>query len=110
MKSFLLILALFFTTCALAKGATADFPVGKQVTFSVTIATGTPPFTYQWQKNGVPIPGATGATHVIAAIAASDAGTYTVVVTNKAGPATSDNGVLTITVNPGGATVSITSP
>lgn len=105
--AFLLALALLALPL---NAATGDQAIGGPVTFSVTVASGTLPFTYQWRKNGVAIVGATAATYNIPSVAASDVGTYTVVVTNKAGSTTSDNGVFTLTVTPGGATVQITTP
>ena len=89
--------------------ATADQAIGKSVSFSVT-NDGTSPFTYQWNKNGTAIVGATSATFTIAAVAATDAGSYTVRVTNKAGNVLSDTGTFTVTVNPTTATVSISTP
>jgi hypothetical protein len=50
-------------------------------TFTV-VASGTPEFTYQWMKNGVPIPGATGASYTDPSASMEDAGTYTVLVSN----------------------------
>ena len=61
---------------------------GQTATLSVTAA-GTPPFTYRWAKDGVAIPGATTATLTIANTRPSDAGSYTVTVTNAAGSVTS---------------------
>jgi len=112
MKKFLILVlaSLFILTSVRAEGSTADQSVGKPVTFSVVVAQGTLPFTYQWFKNGVAIVGATSSTYLILAVAASDAGTYTVQVSNKAGNTLSDNGVITITVNPSGATVQISAP
>jgi hypothetical protein len=52
--------------------------------FSVD-ATGTGPLTYEWRKNGTPIPGATSATLQITPVTTNDQGTYTVAVTNPAG-------------------------
>ncbi len=52
------------------------------VSFSV-VATGSPPPTYQWRRNGTDIPGATSATLTIPSVEVSlHAGTYTVVVSN----------------------------
>jgi len=65
------------------------------VTFSVTV-TGSAPFTYEWMKNGVPIPDANGATYTITATQASDAGEYSVTVSNAAGSVTSYVAVLTV--------------
>lgn len=61
---------------------------GERITLSVT-AGGSPAPTYQWQKNGVNLAGATSSTLVIAAAAPSDAGTYSVTVTNAAGSVSS---------------------
>jgi hypothetical protein len=52
--------------------------------------------TCQWQKNGVAIPGATSSSYAISNAQPSDAGSYTVVVTNSAGSVTSRAGVITI--------------
>ena len=78
--------------------------VGFTARFSVT-ATGTPAPTYQWQLNGTAIAGATGATLTVSPVKDSDAGTYTVVVTNAVGSVTSSPATLTVipaTVSPGG--------
>lgn len=81
--------------------------VGANVTFSV-VATGTAPLSYQWRKDGNPISGATSATLTLNSVSTSDAGTYTVVVSNTAGSATSNPA--TLTVNNPTITVSLTSP
>ena len=59
-------------------------------------ASGTVPLTYQWLKNGVAISGATSATHSIATVATTDAGSYTVTITNAAGSVTSSAATLTV--------------
>ena len=46
---------------------------GESASFATT-ASGTGPFTYQWQKDGADIPGATAASHAIASVAPADAG------------------------------------
>ena len=51
--------------------------------------------TYQWKKNGIAIAEPT-ARYVINSAQPGDAGTYTVVVTNSLGSATSDPAVLTV--------------
>ncbi|HLP07616.1 MAG TPA: immunoglobulin domain-containing protein, partial [Opitutaceae bacterium] len=79
---------------------------GSAVSFSVA-ASGTAPLSYQWKKGGANISGATSATYSIASAATGDAGTYTVVVTNSAGSATS-NGA-TLTVNAAATAPSITT-
>jgi len=68
---------------------------GQPVQFSVS-AQGSQPFTYQWRKNGAAISAATQATYAIPATAVDDSATYTVVVTNSAGSALSDNAALTV--------------
>ncbi len=72
--------------------------VGETVTFTV-VATGTAPLSYQWRKDGQPLAGQTGDTLTLANVQAAQAGSYTVVVSNSAGQATSNPAVLT--VNPG---------
>ena len=70
---------------------------GEAVTFTV-VATGTPAPTYQWKKDGTDIAGATSASFTLASAATTDAGAYTVVVTNSAGSVTSAAAALTVTV------------
>ena len=67
---------------------------------SWVVATGTAPLSYQWQKNGTNIVGATAATNTIAAAQTTDAGNYTVVVTNVAGSITSAVATLTVNIAP----------
>jgi glucose/arabinose dehydrogenase len=62
---------------------------GQQAELSVT-ALGSTPLTYQWQKDGVDIPGATGPTFLIASAAPSDQGDFQVQVSNGFGSVTSD--------------------
>ncbi len=72
--------------------------VGQAATFTV-IASGTPPLTYQWQKNSVNISGATAASYVTPATASTDSGAkFDVIVSNSIGNATSSSA--TLTVNP----------
>jgi hypothetical protein len=52
--------------------------------------------SYQWQKGGVAIAGATSATYTISSVSESDAGAYTVKVSNSAGSITSNTAVLTV--------------
>jgi hypothetical protein len=54
-----------------------------------TAATGTPPPTFQWRRNGIDLPGANGPTLNVTAAQPDDAGNYSVVVTNAAGSTTS---------------------
>jgi hypothetical protein len=67
-------------------------------TFSV-VASGTAPLSYQWRRNGTPIPGATGTSYVLDPTAVGDSGSqFDVVVTNAGGSVTS--AAATLTVNP----------
>ena len=73
-------------------------PVGQTATFSVT-ATGLEPLSYQWQKNGAAIPGATSSTYTTPPTSNSDSGSQlAVVVGNVAGSVTTHSA--TLTVNP----------
>ncbi|MBL6765240.1 MAG: immunoglobulin domain-containing protein [Verrucomicrobiae bacterium] len=72
---------------------------GTNVSFTVT-ATGTAPFSYQWSLNGTPISGATAATYSIATVATSDAGSYSVTITNSVGSTNSNAATLTVETPP----------
>jgi hypothetical protein len=75
---------------------------GQTATFTVSVS-GTAPFTYQWKKNNTNIPGATGASYTTPATTLADSGsTYSVVVTNGQGSATSPSATLTVTPAAGG--------
>jgi hypothetical protein len=75
-------------------------------TFTVAAA-GTPPLSYQWQKNGMNIPMATSASYMTPAMVASDNGdTFDVIVTNAAGSVTSAAATLTVNSSTG---ISITT-
>jgi len=80
--------------------------VGSGVSFSVT-ATGTAPLSYQWKKDNVTLSGATSSTYSIASAALSNAGSYTVTVSNGAGSITSN--AATLTVNAAATAPSITT-
>jgi hypothetical protein len=70
--------------------------VGQAVSFSVT-ATGSGALTYQWFKGINPISNATSASYTIPATASTDAGVYSVTVTDAFGSTTSSQFTLTIT-------------
>lgn len=80
---------------------------GTAASFSVS-ANGSPPFTYQWRKDGVAIGGATGATYTISNVQAVHAGAYSAVVSNAFGSATSASATLAVLAAP--APPSITLP
>ena len=58
--------------------------LGLNASFSV-VASGTAPLGYQWNFNGLPLPGATGSTLTLTNVQAAQAGGYSVLVTNIAG-------------------------
>lgn len=63
----------------------------------LTVIVGGPgPFTYQWQKGQVSIPGATNDTLILPSVEASDAGLYRVLVSNIRGTAISDEAALLV--------------
>jgi hypothetical protein len=75
--------------------------VGQTATFSVT-ATGTGPLSYQWQKNGAAISGATSTSYTTPATTSADSGsTFRVVVTNSVGNSTSNSATLTVSTAQG---------
>jgi len=80
--------------------ASQTITAGQTATFLVT-ASGTAPLSYQWQKNGVAISGATSSSYTTPAETTSDSGAqFAVVVSNSAGTATSNSAVLTVTPAP----------
>jgi glucuronoarabinoxylan endo-1,4-beta-xylanase len=69
---------------------------GQAATFKV-VASGTAPISYQWQKNGTAISGATAATYTTPATTSADNGeTFRVVISNPVGSVTSSSATLTI--------------
>jgi len=69
---------------------------GQSATFAVS-AGGSAPLSYQWQKNGVNIAGATSANYTTPATTTTDSGlTFRVVVSNTGGAATSTAATLTV--------------
>jgi hypothetical protein len=80
--------------------ASQSVQTGQTATFSVT-ASGTAPLSYQWQKNGTAISGATSASYTTPATTSADNGAqFIVVVTNSVGSATSSPATLTVTDPP----------
>jgi hypothetical protein len=74
---------------------TTNVDQGSTATFTVT-ASGTSPFNYQWLFYGTNISGATGDSYSVTNVQASDAGNYSVILSNNAGSATSQVAVLTV--------------
>jgi len=70
--------------------------VGQTAIFSVT-ATGTAPLSYQWQKGGTPIAGASASSYTTPATMLADSGSkFSVIVTNAAGSIPSNSATLTV--------------
>jgi hypothetical protein len=74
----------------------ASLYVGNLASFIVYYA-GDYPMTFQWYKDGVAIENATTPNYTIASVALSDAGSYTVKISNSVGDVTSNPAVLTVT-------------
>jgi YVTN family beta-propeller protein len=72
---------------------------GANVTFTA-IASGTAPFTYQWYFGATAISGATGSTFTLTDVASTNAGAYSVTVTNADGSVMSTTAALTVSVPP----------
>ncbi len=63
------------------------------------VAAGTAPISYQWSKNGTPIPGATSSTLTLTNVQTSDDGSYTLTASNSVGHVTSNPAQLTVTAS-----------
>jgi hypothetical protein len=73
---------------------------GQAVSFFVA-ARGGPRLTYQWQRNGIDIPGATGAWYTLpAALPVDNGATFSAIITNAIGTAASAAAALTVTGPP----------
>lgn len=80
---------------------------GSMVTFTVA-ASGSPAPSFQWQRDGIDIPGATADSHVLASVQTTDSGsTWRVIVTNSAGSVTSNSVTLTVQPPPPASTAVI---
>ena len=80
---------------------------GQTATFSV-VASGTAPLTYQWQKNGSAISGATATSYTTPVTTTADSGElFRVVVSNSAGSVTSNSATLTVSPGTGNSTVDV---
>jgi endonuclease/exonuclease/phosphatase family metal-dependent hydrolase len=70
---------------------------GSNVTFTVT-ASGTPPLSYQWQRNSTNLADATASALSLPAVTTNQSGSYSVTVTNAFG--STNSAAATLTVNP----------
>lgn len=68
--------------------ASQTIDAGATVVFT-SVATGAPQPTYQWDFDGVPIPGATGPRLLVSHASSANAGSYTCVASNASGSTTS---------------------
>ena len=85
--------------------ASQTVTAGQTASFTVA-ATGTAPLSYQWNKNGTAITGATSSTYTTPATTNSDSGAqFTVVVSNTVGSVTSSPA--TLTVNSSGSIINV---
>lgn len=75
-----------------------DAAVGDTIVFTAA-GRGTAPLSFQWNKNGAPLPGQTGLTLTLVNITAADAGTYTFTISNEIGTAVSNPAELTVAYN-----------
>lgn len=73
--------------------------VGQNVTFNVE-ATSSTPITYQWLFNNAPLTGATSNSLTVSNAQSTQAGAYTVTLTNSAGSVTSTAANLTVNAAP----------
>ncbi len=71
---------------------------GTSASFSVT-AGGTGPFSYQWLKDGIALPGETNRTLTLLSVSAADAGTYTAVINGACGNSVTGEAVLVVNTN-----------
>ena len=80
---------------------------GQTATFSVA-ATGTPPLTYRWQKNGADITGATSSSYSTSVTTAADDGEmFRVMVSNTVGSVTSNSAMLTVSAGTANSSVDV---
>jgi Ig-like domain-containing protein len=73
-------------------------PAGVMATFSVTV-TGASPLNYYWSFNNANIPGATNSTLTLTNVMLSQAGNYSVFISNAYGSTNSGSAALTIIKN-----------
>jgi hypothetical protein len=79
---------------------------GKSLTLNVA-AVGDLPVSYAWLKDGIPLQGASGSSLVLTNLQVTNAGNYSVVVSNGCGTTTSSNAY--VTINPAGVSLALYS-
>jgi len=94
-----ILLNLYYTTPLLpvfnSQPASTTNTIGDSVVFSAGVF-GIGPITFQWQRDGLDIPGATNVYYAISGVQTNDAGTYTLLATDAAGTTSSTAAVLTV--------------
>ena len=78
-----------------AQPANVTINAGANAAFAVN-ADGTAPLAYQWRLAGTNLIGATGANLFLTNVQPNQAGNYSVVITNAAGPVVSSNALLSV--------------
>jgi hypothetical protein len=74
--------------------------VGDSATFSVGVIASPSP-TYQWRRNGADISSATDSSYTRPAVQFADAGSFSVVISNSLGSATSSDAILSVVASSG---------
>ncbi len=87
--------SLFHSPSITNQPASQTVPVGSNVTFKVAAA-GNPPLQYAWRLNNALINNATNAVFGIPNVQLTNAGTYSVIVSDITGSVTSSNALLTV--------------
>ena len=78
----------------------AQFAATNDTVMFTVAAGGDEPWKFQWRKNGVNISGATNVSLTLTNVTSTGGGTFSVVVANVAGSATSSNAVLKVFIPP----------
>lgn len=79
----------------LAHPVGGELAAGDSITLTAA-GSGTAPLSFQWSKNGTPIPGKTELTLTLSNVTAADSGSYTFAVTNPYGSATSNPAIVQV--------------
>jgi hypothetical protein len=80
---------------------------GQTVTLSVSAFTGTPPLRYQWQKDTLSIIGATDSILTLRQLVSSNAGAYTVIVSDNSGASVTSSPPAIVTVKSAEASIAL---
>ena len=83
-----------------------SFYRGESATLSVTVS-GFEPFTYQWFKDGAPVPDGTNAAIAVPTLARADSGTYRVTITDIAGGSSTSSNAVVMVIDPRDQLVSL---